>query len=106
MTLKLSPKKMRGNPPTEHRRKNVQAKQRTAKAGMSLAYLRCWKPLWMKPDEVEGAQSQMARGPVGQGKEHRGDSKCSRKLLEGSREKWTCPDSYLYIHLGSYVERG
>lgn len=44
-------------------------------------------------------------GPVGQ-KEHRGDSKCSGQLLEGSREKWACSDLYMYIHSGSRVEGG
>lgn len=73
----------------------MQAKQRVAKAGMNLANWRHWKPLWLEPDEVEEAQSQMARGLVGQGKELKDDSKRNRKPLKGSREKWACSDSYL-----------
>lgn len=62
-----------------------------AKAGMSLASWRgCtpngWNQMrWRK-------QSQAVRGLVGQGGEHTGDSKCNWKPLEGSREKWACPD--------------
>lgn len=37
-------------------------------------------------------QSQVVRGLVGQGEEHTGDSKCNWKPLQGSREKWACPD--------------
>lgn len=34
----------------------------------------------------------MVRGLAGQGEEHTGGSKCNWKSLEGSREKWACPD--------------
>lgn len=56
-------------------------------------------------------QSQVVRGLVGQGGEHTGDSKCNWKPLEGSREKWACPDLNICkkkkirkLPLGSYVE--
>lgn len=84
--------------PGDHRRNNVQARQRTAKAEMSLACWRGWRPPWLKP------------GPDGDGPCRpggvQGDSNCSGQLLEGSREKWACSDLYVYIHSGSRVEGG
>lgn len=83
----------------EHRKNNMQARQRTAKVEMSLAYWRGWRPLWLKP----GPDGD---GPCRPGEGAQGRSNCSGQLLEGSREKWACSDLYVYIHSGSRVEGG
>lgn len=47
----------------------------------------------------------MVRGLVGQRAQHGGDSKCNRKPVEGSREKW----AFIFVktlYLGSYVKGG